>query len=64
MVAELEVKKHYCVSGYVSIYPTQKLKYLPKLSIADGIAAVRRMIPNMMIDVKCTYIHDCLFRLQ
>lgn len=39
--------------------PSAKLRVLPKLSIADGIAAVRRMIPNMMIDVKCTYIHDC-----
>lgn len=32
---------------------------LPKEGIADGIEAVRRMIPNLIIDAKCTYLIDC-----
>lgn len=33
---------------------------LDKLSVADGIEAVRRMLPRMRIDTKCAYLHDCL----
>lgn len=39
------------ISGYVSV--------LPRTSIADGIEAVRRMIPLMEIDEKCVYLKDC-----
>lgn len=40
--------------------PTANLKVMPKPSVANGIEAVRRMIPMMWIDVKCRYLHDCL----
>lgn len=40
--------------------PTATLKVMPKPSIANGIEAVRRMIPMMWIDIRCQYIHDCL----
>lgn len=33
---------------------------MPKDSIADGIEAVRRMLPNLVIDAKCVYLIDCL----
>ena len=36
------------------------IRVLPKAPIADGIAAVRRMIPKMSVDPSCTYIIDCL----
>lgn len=36
------------------------IRVLPKDSVADGIEAVRRMIPKLSIDPKCTYIIDCL----
>lgn len=32
---------------------------LPKGSIADGIEEVRKIIPNLWIDEKCTYIDGC-----
>lgn len=35
-------------------------RVLPKTGVADGIEAVRRMIPMMWIDAKCTYLIDCL----
>lgn len=35
------------------------IRVLPKDSIADGIEAVRRMIPKLSIDPKCTYTIDC-----
>ena len=37
-----------------------QLKINPKGSIEDGIAAVRSMIPDMVIDASCTYLIDCL----
>lgn len=40
--------------------PTATLKVMPKPSVANGIEAVRRMIPKMWIDIKCQYLHDCL----
>ena len=36
------------------------VRRLAKSSIADGIESVRRMIPLMKIDPKCTYLIDCL----
>ena len=39
---------------------TWGVRVLPKDSIADGIEAVRRMIPKLSVDPKCTYIIDCL----
>ena len=33
---------------------------LEKGSLVEDIEAVRGMIPNMMIDTSCTYMHDCL----
>ena len=33
---------------------------LPRSSIADGIEAVRRLIPNLWIDEKCSYLGNCL----
>lgn len=35
---------------------------LPKGSIADGIEAVRRMIPNLKVDVRCGYLIDCFHK--
>lgn len=35
------------------------VRVLPKSSIADGIEAVRRMIPKLSIDPCCTYTIDC-----
>ena len=32
---------------------------LPKTSIIDGIEAVRRMIPKLIVDKRCTYLVDC-----
>lgn len=37
-----------------------KLSVIPKGSVDDGIESVRRMIPNMVVDVRCVYIKDCL----
>jgi hypothetical protein len=39
---------------------TWGIRVLPKGSVADGIAAVRRIIPVLYIDTSCTYIIDCL----
>lgn len=33
---------------------------LERGSLVEDIEAVRQMIPNLMIDTSCTYIHDCL----
>lgn len=35
---------------------------LAKGSVADGIEAVRRMIPNLVIDVRCTYLMSCFHK--
>jgi len=35
---------------------------MPKTSIADGIEAVRRMIPKVLIDVRCTYVMECFHK--
>lgn len=35
-------------------------RVLPRSSIADGIEAVRRMLPMMRIDTSCTYVIDCI----
>lgn len=35
------------------------LRVLPRSTIADGIEAVRRIIPNLEVDASCTYIIDC-----
>lgn len=32
---------------------------LERGSLVDDIEAVRAMIPNLMIDTSCTYLHDC-----
>ena len=37
-----------------------QLRVLAKTGIADGIEAVRRIIPNMQIDPACSYLIDCL----
>ena len=36
------------------------VRVLAKSSIADGIEAVRRIIPNMYVDTSCVYTMDCL----
>ena len=36
------------------------LKIMPKISVADGIENVRRIIPNMWIDPCCEYLISCL----
>jgi len=36
------------------------VRVLPKAPIADGIAAVRRMVPKLWVDPSCTYIIDCI----
>ena len=37
-----------------------KLKVLPRLDIASGIERVRKLIPNLFIDVSCNYGIGCL----
>ena len=37
-----------------------KVRVLAKTSVDDGIEAVRRMLPKMYIDPRCTYLIDCL----
>lgn len=37
-----------------------RVRVMPRTGIADGIEAVRRMIPNMYIDPVCVYLIDCL----
>ena len=36
------------------------VRILAKTAIADGIEAVRRIIPDMLIDTSCAYTIDCL----
>ena len=36
-----------------------RLDVLPRGSIDNGIEAVRRIIPNLMLDASCTYLRDC-----
>ena len=36
-----------------------RLDVLPRSSIENGIEAVRRIIPNLVIDASCRYIMDC-----
>jgi hypothetical protein len=38
----------------------RRIKVLAKLSIADGIEAVRGIMPKLWIDTRCTYLADCL----
>lgn len=61
-----ENKKGLAISRYdiaVEFARTHKLKWhieaLPKDSVANGIEAVRRIIPNMKIDESCDYIISC-----
>ena len=42
-----------------SVQPRIATRVLPKSSIADGIEAVRRIIPSIQIDPALTYIIDC-----
>ena len=35
------------------------VRVLAKAGVADGIEAVRRIIPNMYVDASCTYTIDC-----
>lgn len=35
---------------------------LPRGSIADGIEAVRRMLPKLKVDVRCDYLIDCFHK--
>lgn len=35
---------------------------LPKGGIADGIEAVRRMLPKLKVDVRCEYLIDCFHK--
>lgn len=36
-------------------------RVLAKSSIADGIEATRKMITNLVIDARCTYLIDCFY---
>ena len=45
---------HIKVSGY-----RMGIRVLPRSPIADGIEAVRRIIPMISIDAACTYLIDC-----
>lgn len=38
-----------------------RIDVLPRSSIENGIEAVRRIIPNVMVDASCRYIIDCFF---
>lgn len=38
------------------------VQQMPKTSIADGIEAVRVMIPKLKIDARCTYIMECFHK--
>lgn len=48
-------KDHMNAEGY-----RWGVRVLARSSVADGIQAVRRILPMMKIDVGCTYIIDCL----
>lgn len=48
-------KDHMNTEGY-----RWGVRVLPRSAIADGIQAVRRVLPMMKVDVACTYIIDCL----
>lgn len=39
-----------------------KAMKMPRVSIADGIEAVRRMMPKLKIDVRCTYTISCFHK--
>ncbi|BAM63050.1 putative terminase, large subunit [Edwardsiella phage KF-1] len=39
-----------------------RIDIAPKLSIADGIEAVRRIIPKLIIDARCKYLTKCFQR--
>jgi len=39
-----------------------KVSVLAKNSVADGIEAIRRMIPKLIVDVRCTYLIDCFHK--
>lgn len=47
-----EYMQKHKIPGNVSV--------MPKGSVADGIEATRRMLPNLVIDAKCTYLISCL----
>ena len=34
------------------------VRVLPRSSVADGIEAVRRIIPKLSVDASCTYVID------
>lgn len=38
-----------------------RIDVLPRSSVENGIEAVRRIIPNLMVASSCKYIIDCLF---
>lgn len=37
-----------------------RIDVLPRTSVEDGIEAVRRMLPNMVLDTSCEYLKECL----
>lgn len=39
-----------------------RIEMVDKANIADGIEAVRRIIPNLWIDAKCEYLINCFLR--
>ena len=59
-----DILKEYLRAGIrskaITNLQSAHVRRLAKSSIADGIEAVRAMIPKMHIDTKCTYIIDCL----
>ena len=38
-----------------------RIDVLPRSSVENGIEAVRRIIPNLMVDASCKYTIDCMF---
>ena len=48
-------KDHMQAEGY-----RWGVRVLPRSSVADGIEAVRRMLPMSKIDTSCTYVIDCI----
>jgi len=53
----LEVMEEYFDEKDIKAY----IETLPRESVADGIEAVRSMIPNMLVDASCEYIIDCMY---
>lgn len=52
--------RYMIINEYLKFHELKwRTRIIAKSNIADGIEAVRRMIPQMKIDASCTYMIDC-----